>query len=73
MTRVSCMVLQECEAGDLVSTTTVFNNELCLTTAQLETTGMEDTNACSLKLDEGKDNSNSFFAVYDGHGGEHRL
>jgi len=31
---------------------------------------MEDTNVCSLKLDEEKDDPNSFFAVYDGHSGD---
>jgi len=30
---------------------------------------MEDAHAIVLDLDEGKDNSNTFFAVYDGHGG----
>jgi serine/threonine protein phosphatase PrpC len=30
---------------------------------------MEDTHSTVLQLEEG-DKSNSFFAVYDGHGGE---
>lgn len=30
---------------------------------------MEDAHTIALSLDEGKDNSNTFFAVYDGHGG----
>ena len=30
---------------------------------------MEDTHAAVLPLDEGVENSNAFFAVYDGHGG----
>jgi len=31
---------------------------------------MEDAHAVILDLDEGQQNSNTFFAVYDGHGGE---
>jgi len=31
--------------------------------------GMDDTHAAVLDLDEGKDDTNTFFAVYDGHGG----
>jgi len=31
---------------------------------------MEDTHAAVLPLDEGVENSNAFFAVYDGHGGD---
>ena len=31
---------------------------------------MEDAHAAILDLDEGQQNSNAFFAVYDGHGGE---
>lgn len=31
---------------------------------------MEDTHAHVLELEEGADKSNSFFAVYDGHGGQ---
>jgi protein phosphatase 2C family protein 2/3 len=31
--------------------------------------GMEDAHAAELSLDEGVENSNAFFAVYDGHGG----
>jgi protein phosphatase PTC2/3 len=31
---------------------------------------MEDAHAIVLNLDEGKEESNTFFAVYDGHGGE---
>jgi serine/threonine protein phosphatase PrpC len=30
---------------------------------------MEDAHAIVLSLDEGQENSNTFFAVYDGHGG----
>jgi protein phosphatase 2C family protein 2/3 len=30
---------------------------------------MEDAHAIVLDLDEGKDDGNTFFAVYDGHGG----
>jgi protein phosphatase PTC2/3 len=30
---------------------------------------MEDSHAVLLKLDEGSEKSNAFFAVYDGHGG----
>ena len=30
---------------------------------------MEDAHAAATPLDEGADNSNAFFAVYDGHGG----
>lgn len=30
---------------------------------------MEDAHAVVLDLDEGKEDSNTFFAVYDGHGG----
>jgi serine/threonine protein phosphatase PrpC len=30
---------------------------------------MEDIHAAVLLLDEGVENSNAFFAVYDGHGG----
>ena len=30
---------------------------------------MEDAHAAVLELDEGKSDSNTFFAVYDGHGG----
>ena len=32
---------------------------------------MEDTHTAILDLDEGNDAANSFFAVYDGHSGEH--
>jgi protein phosphatase 2C family protein 2/3 len=31
---------------------------------------MEDAHAIVLELDEGKEDPNTFFAVYDGHGGE---
>ena len=31
--------------------------------------GMEDAHTAELFLDEGEENSNAFFAVYDGHGG----
>jgi protein phosphatase PTC2/3 len=31
---------------------------------------MEDAHAAILDLDEGKQETNTFFAVYDGHGGE---
>jgi protein phosphatase 2C family protein 2/3 len=31
---------------------------------------MEDAHTTILALDEGKEESNTFFAVYDGHGGE---
>jgi protein phosphatase PTC2/3 len=31
---------------------------------------MEDASTIILSLDEGKEDSNTFFAVYDGHGGE---
>lgn len=34
---------------------------------------MEDAHAIELKLDADKDNSNAFFAVYDGHGGSSNL
>ena len=34
---------------------------------------MEDANAIVLDLDEGKEDSNTFFAVYDGHGGKRLL
>lgn len=30
---------------------------------------MEDAHAIVLELDEGKPETNTFFAVYDGHGG----
>jgi hypothetical protein len=30
---------------------------------------MEDADATELSLDKGVENSNAFFAVYDGHGG----
>ena len=30
---------------------------------------MEDAHAIVLDLDEGKEETNAFFAVYDGHGG----
>lgn len=30
---------------------------------------MEDAHTISLNLDEGQNDSNKFFAVYDGHGG----
>jgi hypothetical protein len=31
---------------------------------------MEDTHSHVLELEEGSDKTNSFFAVYDGHGGQ---
>ena len=31
---------------------------------------MEDAHALELKLESGKEKSNAFFAVYDGHGGK---
>jgi protein phosphatase PTC2/3 len=31
--------------------------------------GMDDAHAAVLDLDQGKENSNGFFAVYDGHAG----
>ena len=34
---------------------------------------MEDAHAIVLSLDEGEENSNTFFAVYDGHGGAFRF
>lgn len=34
---------------------------------------MEDAHATVLELDEGQANSNTFFAVYDGHGGVFKL
>lgn len=32
---------------------------------------MEDAHAIDLNLDGDEDKSNTFFAVYDGHGGKH--
>jgi protein phosphatase 2C family protein 2/3 len=34
---------------------------------------MEDFRAAVLSLDEESENSNAFFAVYDGHGGRSQL
>jgi hypothetical protein len=40
-----------------------------LNTNAIHSPAMEDAHAIVLSLDEGEESSNTFFAVYDGHGG----
>lgn len=46
----------------------LFTGMICTTLTKSHLQAMEDAHAIALKLDEEED-SNTFFAVYDGHGG----
>lgn len=67
---------QKCKDGESVSF--IFSGRQHKTTDQRRTQflifspAMEDSHAAVLDLDEGKpeNETNTFFAVYDGHGGE---
>jgi serine/threonine protein phosphatase PrpC len=66
---VSCTLFLRCRGGESVRLMSSFHSMPQSSNASVNS-AMEDAHAIVLDLDENAEDTNAFFAVYDGHGGD---
>lgn len=67
----TCSPYQKCKGGEFVRLLILnYFFELLFISFQHGCSAMEDAHTVVLNLEDGTDQKNTFFAVYDGHGGK---